>query len=82
MEVKLNAREMAVVRELCKEMGLTELALMRQALRVYQSQHIDRQRGHETFTTGPEEIKCGCTYDVQKKRTQTKICMTHEHEIL
>lgn len=59
MEVKLNAREQSVLRDLCEQTRLSENALMRQALRAYQSQHIALVGGHKTFTEGPEKLKCG-----------------------
>lgn len=78
MEVKFNARELQVVGELCEQTGLTQSALMRQALRIYQSQHIALQGGRKTFTEGPEELKCGCTFDIQHHRVLTTQCIMHE----
>lgn len=78
LSLALTLREAAVLRELAVDRGMSVQAIMRQALRVYQSQEVDRERGRETFTTGPEEIKCGCAYEVGKTRVQTNVCMTHQ----
>jgi len=53
MTLNLNANEMAVVEKLADEKGLSKTALVRQALRLYQSISDRIERGEKVFVEDP-----------------------------
>jgi len=52
MTLNLSGQEMAVLEKLAREEGITKTALMRQALRLYQSMHVRVKRGEKLFSEG------------------------------
>jgi hypothetical protein len=52
MTLNLSGQEMAVLEKLAREEGVTKTALMRQALRLYQSMHVRVKRGEKLFSEG------------------------------
>ena len=52
MTLNLSGQEMAVLEKLAREEGITKTALMRQALRLYQSMHARVKRGEKLFSEG------------------------------
>jgi hypothetical protein len=52
MTLNLSSQEMAVLERLAREEGVTKTALMRQALRLYQSMHTRIKRGEKLFSEG------------------------------
>lgn len=53
MTLNLSAQEMDVIEQLADEKGLTKTALLRQALRLYQSISIRMAKGEKVFVEDP-----------------------------
>lgn len=53
MTLNLNANEMAVVEKLADDKGLSKTALVRQALRLYQSISDRIERGEKVYVEDP-----------------------------
>lgn len=49
MTLNLSAREMEALEELCKQKSMTKTAIMRQALKYYQSHDYRRRDGQQLF---------------------------------
>ncbi len=54
MTLNLRAAEMAALEALCEHKGLSKTALLRQALRLYQSVDERLERGEKVFVEDPE----------------------------
>ncbi len=54
MTLNLNSREMAILDRLAEEKGMSKTALVRQALRLYQSVTERLERGEKVFIEHPD----------------------------
>ena len=54
MTLNLSDREMVVLEQLCERKGLSKTALLRQALRLYQSVDDRLERGEKVFFENPD----------------------------
>ena len=53
MTLNLNEAEMAALEALCERKGMSKTALLRQALRLYQSVDLRLERGEKVFVEDP-----------------------------
>lgn len=54
MTLNLNEAEMAALESLCERKGMSKTALLRQALRLYQSVDVRLERGEKVFVEDPK----------------------------
>ena len=54
MTLNLSDREMVVLEQLCERKGMSKTALLRQALRLYQSVDDRLERGEKVFFENPD----------------------------
>ena len=73
----LSEREHDALAKMCGDKNIGPSGLLRLAFRVYHDIDMNRERGQETFTEGPEMIKCGCEYVIKKDRQKIKTCELH-----
>lgn len=54
MTLNLSEQEMFVLEELCEKKGLSKIALLRQALRLYETIDAKLESGEKVFFENPE----------------------------